>query len=32
MLTMTTYVGFLIGALGFTLAAYFGLNKIVKLI
>jgi hypothetical protein len=32
MLTITAYIGLLIGALGITLAVYFGLTKIVKLI
>lgn len=32
MLTITSYVVLLIGALGFTLALYLGLLKVVKLI
>jgi hypothetical protein len=32
MLTVYTYVGFLLAALGFTLALYYGLVKVVKLI
>nr|YP_009492148.1 subunit VI of cytochrome b6/f complex [Pseudopediastrum integrum]AWI68848.1 subunit VI of cytochrome b6/f complex [Pseudopediastrum integrum] len=32
MLTITSYVGLLVVALGVTLALYFGLVKIVKLI
>jgi len=32
MLTIASYVGLLFVALGFTLALYFGLAKIVKLI
>jgi len=32
MLTIASYVGLLFVALGFTLALYFGLTKIVKLI
>lgn len=32
MLTITSYVGLLFAALGFTLALYFGLTKVVKLI
>jgi hypothetical protein len=32
MLTIYTYVGLLVAALGFTLALYYGLVKVVKLI
>jgi hypothetical protein len=32
MLTITSYVGLLFTALGFTLGLYFGLTKVVKLI
>jgi hypothetical protein len=32
MLTITSYVGLLFAALGFTLGLYFGLTKVVKLI
>jgi hypothetical protein len=32
MLTITSYVGLLFAALGFTLGLYFGLAKVVKLI
>jgi len=32
MLTVYTYVGLLLATLGFTLALYYGLVKVVKLI
>ena len=32
MLTIVSYIGLLVGALGFSLAIYFGLAKVVKLI
>ena len=32
MLTITSYIGLLVGALGFTLGLYLGLAKVVKLI
>jgi hypothetical protein len=32
MLTIISYIGLLIGALGFTLGIYIGLSKVVKLI
>jgi hypothetical protein len=32
MLTIISYIGLLIGALGFTLTIYLGLVKVVKLI
>jgi hypothetical protein len=32
MLTIVSYIGLLVGALGLTLSIYFGLTKVVKLI
>nr|YP_009185029.1 subunit VI of cytochrome b6/f complex [Characiochloris acuminata]ALO63278.1 subunit VI of cytochrome b6/f complex [Characiochloris acuminata] len=32
MVTITSYIALLLGALGFTLTIYFGLLKVVKLI